>query len=687
MRKLDIFISGRLIHSPPVRLLLLCLGILWVSFSSQAQSADQNAEESGAESESIVLQLKWFHQFQFAGYYAALEQGFYAEEGLDVELRERDPLVTPVEAVVSGEAQFGIGDSSLVLSRLSGQPVVVMAAIFQRSPLVFLTLQESGISIPLELEGKRLMFQRNIDDAGLSAMLAEWAVTADDYEFVPHNFDDKALLSGQVDAMSAYVTTAPFIYQQQDKPVNMISPSSYGIDLYGDMLFVNENFLQEHPEKALAFRRASIRGWQYALQYPEQIITLISEDYGSEQSLEHLIYEARETRRMILPDYLDIGHINPERFHRIVEVYKQLGMVPHGAELEGLDYRQYLDSEESDFARWFGLLVGGMLALGAIMMVLYGVNLRLQKAVAARTRELARTTRELGSKMDLLDKYVVSCTTDLQGRITQVTAAFCQLSGYSRSELIGQKFSRLHHPDMNPEVYNELWQSIRSNQVWEGEILNRTKAGEAYWIHNHIEPVFDEQGGKVGYTSMAVDITGSKRAEYLSNSDALTGLRNRRYLDELCELSIAQAQRYGRPLSIVLFDIDYFKRINDEYGHQAGDRLLQRVASLALENVRESDVLGRWGGEEFMVICTDTDSRGASILAEQLHQTIGEHQFPYAASISCSFGVAEWCPGESAAGVFRRCDQALYKAKAIGRNRIQMADKPQAAAGQGNPSN
>ncbi len=134
MRKLNIFIGKRFVSNAFIRLLLLGLLIGCVSFSSRAQ----NAEESETVGEPIVLQLKWFHQFQFAGYYAALEKGFYAEEGLNVELRERDPLVTPVEAVVSGEAQFGVGDSSLVLSRLNGQPVVVMAAIFQRSPLVFL---------------------------------------------------------------------------------------------------------------------------------------------------------------------------------------------------------------------------------------------------------------------------------------------------------------------------------------------------------------------------------------------------------------------------------------------------------------------------------------------------------------------------------------------------------------------
>ncbi|MGB2265177.1 MAG: ABC transporter substrate-binding protein, partial [Glaciecola sp.] len=199
--------------------------------------------------DKVVLQLKWKHQFQFAGYYAAQSQGYFASEGLDVDIREIDKGLIPLDTVLSGKAQFGISDSSLVLARMQGKKPVVLATIFQHSPLVLLTLKSSGIINPLELKGKRIMFSRDIDDAVLTAMFTEVGLSSSDYEQVPQTFKDDDLINQNIDAMSAYITDQAFSLPQKNIPINIISPANYGIDFYGDMLFVEESYFENNKQQ------------------------------------------------------------------------------------------------------------------------------------------------------------------------------------------------------------------------------------------------------------------------------------------------------------------------------------------------------------------------------------------------------------------------------------------------------
>ncbi|MES2257323.1 MAG: diguanylate cyclase [Pseudomonadota bacterium] len=156
----------------------------------------------------------------------------------------------------------------------------------------------------------------------------------------------------------------------------------------------------------------------------------------------------------------------------------------------------------------------------------------------------------------------------------------------------------------------------------------------------------------------------------VASTDMLTGLHNRRKADEVLNDEIERVQRYGGALAIVLLDIDHFKQTNDSYGHPAGDRVLASVAAMLRTGARSIDSVGRWGGEEFMVICPQTDLRGAAELAEQLRLCIADATFPEIGSKTCSFGVAALASGEDGAALVARADAALYRAKQLGRNRV-----------------
>ena len=171
--------------------------------------------------------------------------------------------------------------------------------------------------------------------------------------------------------------------------------------------------------------------------------------------------------------------------------------------------------------------------------------------------------------------------------------------------------------------------------------------------------------------------------EMLARTDSLTGLWNRRHFEDTLEVEVARAQRYGTPLSLLALDADHFKRVNDELGHHAGDAVLREVAQQVGAGIRRSDVLCRWGGEEFMVLVPGTGLLQAAVMAEKIRQGIATHVFDQVGPVTVSIGVGEVQPGETAEAWLRRVDEALYKAKLQGRNRVVVADGtagPQPAA-------
>jgi len=184
----------------------------------------------------VVLQLKWYHQFQFAGYYAALEKGYYKQAGLDVTIREGDPNRDPIDDVVKGKADFGIGASELLLARAAGKPVVALAVILQHSPLIVLARQTKDIQSIHDLMGKQIRVVPH--EYELNALFYAMGSSPQDFKLgprTPHDIDD--LIAGKTDAISSYSTDEPFFLEQRHIPMLQVTPRSFGIDFYGDTLF------------------------------------------------------------------------------------------------------------------------------------------------------------------------------------------------------------------------------------------------------------------------------------------------------------------------------------------------------------------------------------------------------------------------------------------------------------------
>ena len=304
-----------------IRVAILLFTLMFLSFPQRTV-----ASRHEAALEKVTLQLKWLHQFQFAGYYAAKEQGFYQEEGLDVEIRARDPRQNNIQQVLDGEAEYGVSDSILLLYRMRGEPVVVLAPIFQQSPLVYMTLRSSGIESPYQLKGKRVMvYPHGTDGLPLEAMFHELGIEEQDFSSVPKTVSPDALENGFVDAYPGYLANEAYYFQKKNMAINIIDPQNYGVDFYGDMLFTSQAELMHHPGRSERFLRASLKGWQYALNNTEENVELILRKYGAGKSREHLQYEADVIRRMVKPDDIPLGKIDRGRLQYIARTFKRLG--------------------------------------------------------------------------------------------------------------------------------------------------------------------------------------------------------------------------------------------------------------------------------------------------------------------------------------------------------------------------
>ena len=286
--------------------------------------------------------------------------------------------------------------------------------------------------------------------------------------------------------------------------------------------------------------------------------------------------------------------------------------------------------------------------------------------------------------------------TNPKGIITYVNDKFCEISGYTKEELIGKPHNIIRHPEMPREAFKELWDTIKAKQSWHGVVKNMKKDGGQYIVDTNIIPILDVDGDIVEYIAIRHDITELEETkeqlrninramknkvdelysmtsslEEKANKDNLTGIANRDGFEESFSLEIKRARENNLPLSLMLFDIDHFKSVNDTYGHQAGDNILIEMASIVSSNIKSNDMFARWGGEEFILLMPNTTLEGAFSLSEKLRRMIEAHHFSYTDSITASFGVAEFQADDNKTSLFQKADDALYAAKKNGRNRVE----------------
>lgn len=286
------------------------------------------------------------------------------------------------------------------------------------------------------------------------------------------------------------------------------------------------------------------------------------------------------------------------------------------------------------------------------------------------------TEKRLQDHIQLINENIIISTTDKDGYIVDVSEAFCKISGYTKEELIGKTHKVVRHPDTPDKFYEDMWDRLLSGQIWEGEIHNRNKNGKDYWIYAIIKPLF-RNNEFVGFTAIRTNITDKKHIEQLSITDELTNLYNRRFFNIKIEEEINRAKREDHYFSFLVIDIDYFKQYNDTYGHQQGDVVLEKVASVFKKRtLRGSDFAFRLGGEEFGIITTLNKEKVmefAHLIKDEIENLKIEHKANEVSKfVTISIGIVSKEKDEITNSdlLYKEADDCLYEAKKLGRNSI-----------------
>lgn len=739
---------------------------------------------NGAALEKVSIQLDWKYQFEYAGYVAAKEKGFYRDAGLDVELREYHGGIDVVSDVLNHKAQYGIYNSSIVVENGQIRPIVLMATYLQHSPLVLIA--QKGLENPSDLIGKSLMGTKNeFRHSSLSLLLSHFGITLQNSRFIDHTFSIDPFIRRDVDAMSVYRSNQLYELDRLKIPYDIIDPVEYGFVMNAGNLFTSHEEAIEHSKRGEKLIEATNRGWKYALEHPGEVNDILKKKYGVKKSYEALAYEAKVIRKLMMTDLYGIGETNVELTQRLFKQLLRAGIIREDQKLGQFLFYDIVASSKNKFQltasekaflaekkkitmcvdpEWYPLEAireGKHVGIASDIMKNFeskiGVPIELiqtstwnESLQKAENRQcdilsLAAKTHEREKYLDFTSAYLalpyVMVTTMekpfsenialLKGKkigvvkgyeivnrlkfnypaldIVEVESISDGLKKIENGEIYGYIDNLMVVSSyIQKEYAGSLKVSSRLEEKDELHVAVRNDETALYSIFQKLVIQLDETTMQKSYNRWSSTIEqvawvdrsfiwkvlgivlfgifafawryfilkqyNAKLLE-LSITDKLTGLYNRQKTDEILGMEQLKVDRYPTyTCSIMIIDVDYFKTVNDRYGHQTGDMILRLMANIFKTTLRQTDVIGRWGGEEFIVILPHTSIEQVAIVAENLRHAVEVYPFALEQPITISIGIGKLKKGQNIHETIGYIDEALYEAKKRGRNKVYCAD-------------
>lgn len=498
------------------------------------------SQAGGNSVEMVRLQLSATHGFRFAGYYMAIEKGFYAEQGLKVELLEGgEKQLSVVDRVVNGEAEYGIGSAGLIWSHYQAKPVVVVAQIFQRSPMFFLTHPEAEILSPYEMRGKKLWIDTSGEDGlPLLATLIETlgvdqgeALTLERQPFAGDPLT--AWMNREVDVIGADLGREPFVLRSLEIPFHLVRPQSYGIDFYGDNLFASATEARRW-QRVEQMATATLKGWEYALKHPQQAITLIRQRYAPGLSEAQLAYEAEVVASLVMADRVALGSLHVGRFAEIAATYERMGLLDSPELPHGLIYRPPAAAEESapalppappehiappsPLASNSTTLLRGVALLVAGFLLLLAAGLWWIARLQAELRQRQRSEQALSDNKRLLRDIIDNADAliflkDLDGRYILVNRAFGNLLESDPERCLNKRDLELFGVEIATQLGEIDRRLIESDQLssFSEHTFSIRGARHVFIVAKTL--LFDQEGAPWSICGIATDITEHLRLE------------------------------------------------------------------------------------------------------------------------------------------------------------------------------
>lgn len=289
----------------------------------------------------VTVQLAWTHQAQFAGLYAADQKGYYKDEGLSVSFIEGGTNIDKLSPVVNGTTQFGIaGADELIIAREQAKPLKAVAVIYRQSPIVFVSLTEKGITKPQQFIGKTIRAPAILVPT-LNAMMNRLGISPDQYSFVDAPTDIEMFASGDIPVWGMYRNAMLILIENTTYKVNIISPDDYGVHFYSDTLITNDNLINSNPNLVQRFTRASLKGWDYAVENPKEIPAIIQKYYPkADPDLEYKKMIA--SIRLVNTGEDQIGWMKPEIWTDMNRILLEQKVIKRSVDINELYTTQFL---------------------------------------------------------------------------------------------------------------------------------------------------------------------------------------------------------------------------------------------------------------------------------------------------------------------------------------------------------
>lgn len=557
--------------------------------------SDAVSHDIPGDHKNIKVRLRWQHQFQFAGVYAAQMKGFYAKRGLEVEAIESTTTDGPINAVLTGKADYGIAGTDLIVSRSRNQPILIVAALLQHSPYVIVSEKSKNIKTPADLIGKKLMIAEELGAVQLKSLLKKLEIPLDNIQFVQHTWKNESILNGYADAMSGHYTTDPYQFKAYGAEVNIIRPLNYGVDFYGDMLFTTEKEISEHPERVQAFVEATLEGWEYALSNIEELAAYIATLPGVKArniTMQSLMEEAISVQRLVKTEVVKIGDIDVEKLNSMMNAHYEFGIINKRFNVQSFVHKPTRPEKAKSYFEALSFVFGILIFISIIIFIW---NYLLRTEISKRTNALEaeielRKQLELNSRnseerleLALSAARLGIWDSDLTTGVVYRNNLWSQMLGYNETEIAPTQegWQVLVHPNDWPEIQNRINAHHSGRNLYDSfEHRLKSKNGEWKWILSMSKIVSTNAVGRATrLIGIHIDIDDIKQKE----------LQMQRITEELMYTN-AELEKFAYITShnlrapvvnlLSLVDMMQMDRITDDFNQKVMEKVQLSVARL-----------------------------------------------------------------------------------------------------------
>lgn len=487
---------------------------------------------SAEELRKVTLQLKWYHQFQFAGYYAAKIKGFYKEKGIDVEIFEGNIGTNIIDQIVNDKADFGVQDNELLYAFLEKKPVVLISSIYQHSPYVLISKKELNLKSPKDFKGKRVVFETKESFLNYKTLFSSNGLTDIKFEFRDWQIND--ILENKADAFAGYISNEVYDLKKLNVDINVLPADINGLDFYGDALFTSRRFAEDNAELVEDFKDATLNGWQYAFSHKDEIINYILSLHEVKErgvTFDKLMYEAKSLEGYVISPLVSVGHNNFDRWEKIANNYKKLGFFDGPIHINSFIF-EYDKTNSNNLVKSITYIIAAATIIFLFSLLwIYQLKKRVTKKTLEIQKEIEQRTeteRLLMEERNFFRNIMENVPDaiyfkDLDSkfiRINKSTAAGFQLE--NPDDAIGKSDFDFFSKEHASIAYNDEKNVISTGvPIINKEEKEPRSSGIETWASTTKMPFYDSEGKLIGTFGISRDITTRKFQEQLLASSEM----------------------------------------------------------------------------------------------------------------------------------------------------------------------